>query len=99
MRPIARSKSSASDPGEKLHEVMVPIDDARNTVEYDNYFAILPPYLGMDLEAFREETGGTWCADGFTYSSDNNTEWLSHQEILDMAGLPAFLPRPTARQA
>ena len=27
-------------PGEKLHETMVPEDDARNTFEYDDHFVI-----------------------------------------------------------
>ena len=85
--PDCELKTVGIRPGEKLHEVMVPADDARDTVEYDDYFAILPPYLGIDLDAYREETGGTWCDPEFSYRSDENTVWLSEQEMLEMAGL------------
>jgi UDP-N-acetylglucosamine 4,6-dehydratase len=60
-------------PGEKLHEVMVPIDDARQTVEIEDRFAILPAmdaeirlrYLGDGARAVDED---------FYYASDNNPE-------------------------
>jgi UDP-N-acetylglucosamine 4,6-dehydratase/5-epimerase len=74
-------------PGEKLHEVMVPEDDSRNTLEYENYFAILPTLLDWDREAFIAEHGGVFCPPGFCYSSDTNPRWLSTKELNDMIGL------------
>ena len=74
-------------PGEKLHEVMIPEDDARNTVEYDDYFALLPNFHDWDAKAYVAERGGTWCEDGFRYSSDNNTQWLTGSQMLEMAGM------------
>lgn len=74
-------------PGEKLHEVMVPEDDARHTLEYEGYFAILPTFLDWDREAFIEENGGDWCPPGFRYGSETNTRWLSAQELQEMIGL------------
>ncbi len=40
-------------PGEKLHEVMIPADEARNCLEFDDHFALLPLQLGVDLGAIR----------------------------------------------
>src|SRR5258706_99125 len=64
-------------PGEKLHETMVPEDDARNTVEYDNYFVIRSPAANGPIHS----NGGRQCPDGFRYSSDNNSCWLSVDEL------------------
>jgi len=74
-------------PGEKLHEVMVAEDDARRTVESDDYFAILPSLDEVDPDAYSQGNGGRLCPDGFRYSSDTNTRWLSVEELQEMIGL------------
>jgi len=70
-------------PGEKLHEVMVPEDDARTTVEIDDRYIILP--------AFTDGPRATWAKAGatpvdpeFRYASDSNTEWLSSADLEGM---------------
>jgi UDP-N-acetylglucosamine 4,6-dehydratase len=70
-------------PGEKLHEVMVPEDDARTTVEIDDRFIILP--------AFTEGPRAMWTGAGarpvdpeFRYASDSNDEWLSADDLNGM---------------
>jgi UDP-N-acetylglucosamine 4,6-dehydratase len=73
-------------PGEKLHEVMVPKNVARNTLEFKDYFAILPAFQDWDSDAYHEDSGGTWCEDRFKYSSDTNDRWLSAEEIRKMIG-------------
>ncbi len=73
-------------PGEKLHEVMVPKNVARNTLEFEDYFAILPAFQDWDSDSYHEENGGTWCEDQFKYSSDTNDRWLSAEEIREMIG-------------
>jgi UDP-N-acetylglucosamine 4,6-dehydratase len=72
--------------GEKLHEVMVAEDDARNTREYDRYFIIFPQF--HEWGALRQN-GGTPCGDNFKYSSDGNTEWLNEDSLRTMIGLVA----------
>lgn len=60
-------------PGEKLHEVLVSEDEARNTVEHERMYIVKPP------ETLWERTlhyGGRPLVEGFRYSSDSNTEWL-----------------------
>ena len=74
-------------PGEKVHEVMVPEDDARNALEYDDYFAICPSYQEWGSARYRERNGGRPCPDGFKYSSDTNTRWLTASELRAMIGL------------
>lgn len=74
-------------PGEKLHEVMVPEDEARNSLEFDDSYAILPVQLGRQVSDYQQRHGGRRCADGFCYSSDRNTHWLSVAELRSLLGL------------
>ena len=64
-------------PGEKLHETMVPEDDARNTMEYDDCFVIRSASANGRVHS----NGGRACPEGFRYSSDNNPRWLSVEEL------------------
>jgi UDP-N-acetylglucosamine 4,6-dehydratase len=82
--PECRTEMVGIRPGEKLHEVMIPEDDARYTVEYGDYFAILPPFHDWDAMAYVEKNGGRTCPEGFRYSSDTNTQWLSVEELQAM---------------
>ena len=71
-------------PGEKLHEVIVGEDDARHTLEYDDYYAILPTFHDWDKDAYLERNGGTPCRDGFEYSSQTNDQWLTVDDLRAM---------------
>jgi FlaA1/EpsC-like NDP-sugar epimerase len=63
-------------PGEKLHEQMIGLEDAAHTYEYPEYYKILPAIHDWSLDPARIN-GGTLVAPDFTYSSDNNSEWMS----------------------
>lgn len=68
-------------PGEKLHEVLISVDEARTTIEYDDMFIVKPPepwYFGSPWPA-----GRSLC-DGFWYGSDNNECYLTREEIAEM---------------
>ncbi len=67
-------------PGEKVHEVMISEDDARHTVEHDDYYAILPEFPWWN----RGHNGGTPCERGFRYSSDTNDDWLTAEQLRDI---------------
>jgi UDP-N-acetylglucosamine 4,6-dehydratase len=71
-------------PGEKLHEFMITEDDARRTVEFENYYVIQPEFPWW-LEA-GETYGGKPITEHFSYASDTNPQWLSHDEILEYLG-------------
>ena len=81
-------------PGEKLHEVMVPEDDAHHTLEYPDHFAILPQFHEWDGDALHRSSGGKPCPDGFRYSSDTNTVWLNEAQLREMAGLTEIEDEP-----
>ncbi len=59
-------------PGEKMHEVMIPSDDARHTLEYDDHYRIMPEF--MNWLTSKKNATGKKLPDGFCYSSDNNPE-------------------------
>jgi UDP-N-acetylglucosamine 4,6-dehydratase len=62
-------------PGEKLHEVMVPEDDARSTVELSDRYVILPSSDSRRRAEYLK-TGARPVDDGFSYASDRNPERL-----------------------
>jgi UDP-N-acetylglucosamine 4,6-dehydratase/5-epimerase len=65
--------------GEKLHETMVPEDDARYTVEYDDCYVIRSH--GFNGNGCVKGDDGKTCPLGFRYSSDNNPRWLTVAEL------------------
>jgi UDP-N-acetylglucosamine 4,6-dehydratase len=69
-------------PGEKLHEVLISEDEARNTVEREHMFVVKPPET---LWARSLQYAGEPLPDGFRYSSDKNTQWL------DLDGIKKFI--------
>ncbi|MGC1106892.1 MAG: UDP-N-acetylglucosamine 4,6-dehydratase (inverting) [Candidatus Acidiferrales bacterium] len=79
--PDCRIKVTGIRPGEKLHEVMVPRDDARHTVELQDFFVIQPTFQWWDAKNWK---AGRPCEDGFEYASNTNSEWLSCEAMLAM---------------
>jgi UDP-N-acetylglucosamine 4,6-dehydratase/5-epimerase len=75
-------------PGEKLHEVLVSEDEARNTVELDDMYVIQPAHSWWRKENW---TGARPLADGFRYASDSNPFWLTNLELQELIG--GVLPR------
>jgi UDP-N-acetylglucosamine 4,6-dehydratase (inverting) len=67
-------------PGEKIHEQMIGIEDAPHTFEYDSHYKILPAIHNWSSDPLRIKDGKSVSID-FTYSSDNNSEWMSVEEL------------------
>lgn len=65
--------------GEKLHEIMVTREDSMSTYEYDKHFIVYPNMEWWDNGKI--QAGGKKVEQGFAYSSDENTEWLSIEEL------------------
>ena len=82
--PDCEQKIIGVRPGEKLHETMVPVDDARLTIEFDGYYVIQPTHSYWNPKNFVDGRQGTYCEDDFHYSSDNNTWWLTNDELADL---------------
>ncbi|WP_429884592.1 UDP-N-acetylglucosamine 4,6-dehydratase (inverting) [Geoalkalibacter halelectricus] len=68
-------------PGEKLHEEMITETDAFSTLEFADYFVILPSMRLWDVEKFCDVFGGKRCPNGFSYNSGTNTEWLGVEQL------------------
>jgi UDP-N-acetylglucosamine 4,6-dehydratase len=83
--PEARIEEIGIRPGEKLHEVMIPADDARHTLEYKDHYRIFPEFQNWDIN-FKPNDNGKKLPDGFSYSSDNNNKWLTKDELLKLIG-------------
>ncbi len=87
MAPECQIDTVGIRPGEKLHEVMIPADEARLTREYPDHYTICPTLrhwrnAGDDCN----QTSQEWqpCPDGFYYSSDTNQHWLTVADLCRM---------------
>jgi UDP-N-acetylglucosamine 4,6-dehydratase len=82
--PGAKVNITGIRPGEKLHELLISEDEARNAVELEDMFVVMPPVLlkrkGKLLGRDWEEQGKS-LADGFRYASNTNPEWLTVDQI------------------
>jgi len=71
-------------PGEKLNEDMITQTDAINTVEFDDYYVILPSSILWDIDKFMKgsnSTPGKKCDYSFSYNSGTNKRFLSVEEL------------------
>jgi len=74
-------------PGEKIHEEMITETDAFNSIEFENYYVILPATPLWDIEKFRLESSskpGKMCDLGFKYNSSTNDRFLTIEEIKEL---------------
>lgn len=70
--------------GEKLHEVMISEDDSRNTLDMGDYYLITPEFTWWDTNGRWAREIGAAVEQGFRYSSDNNKEWLSIDQLREI---------------
>jgi len=71
-------------PGEKLHEEMITETDAINSIEFDDYYVILPSMDFLNVDAFIEAFDGRCCPDGFRYNSGTNDRWLTVKQLREL---------------
>ena len=76
----ARQEIIGIRPGEKLHEQMISPEDAPYTYEYDGHYKILPAIHNWCADP-RRINDGTLVAPDFSYSSDNNKDWMSVTQL------------------
>ncbi len=82
--PNAKIEVTGIRPGEKLHEVMIPADDSRETVELKNVYVIQPTLRFWGGERQQNYSNAKPCPPDFCYSSDANPEWLSKSQLVKM---------------
>jgi UDP-N-acetylglucosamine 4,6-dehydratase len=71
--PSAEIDEIGIRPGEKLHEVLISEDEARNTVDRDRMYIVKPPETLWERSL---QYDGKPLPEGFRYASDSNEEWL-----------------------
>jgi len=75
--PNTKFKIVGIRPGEKLHEMLISEDEARHTLDCGSYFVIKP-----EFSWWREKIkNGKRLKDGFNYTSENNSYWLTVSRI------------------
>ncbi|MGH2327354.1 UDP-N-acetylglucosamine 4,6-dehydratase (inverting) [Campylobacter taeniopygiae] len=88
LAPDLKTKIIGIRPGEKLHETMISSDDSHLTYEFDQYYVISPSIqftnVKSDFSINAKGEKGQKVKDGFSYSSDNNKEWVSEKDLLDI---------------
>lgn len=76
--PEVKIKVTGIRPGEKIHEILLTVEEARHAKGFVSYFIIEPEYAFWDKNYLRE---GESPLPGFIYSSDNNDHWLAKTEL------------------
>ena len=85
--PDCDIKIAGIRPGEKLHEEMITATDSLNTVEFKNYYVVLPSTPLWDIEKFKKYNDndlGKFTDFGFSYDSGTNTEFLSVKKLKEL---------------
>ena len=78
--PFANQEIVGIRPGEKLHEQMIGFEDAPYTYGYKDHYKILPMIHDWYNDPLRIKDG-TKVVNDFIYSSDNNVEWMSIEQL------------------
>jgi UDP-N-acetylglucosamine 4,6-dehydratase len=76
--PACKTEIIGIRPGEKIHEVMIPIDDARRTVEFDRYYIMQPNFPFWEK---RNNHGGKPVDENFEYNSGTNPWILTVEDM------------------
>jgi FlaA1/EpsC-like NDP-sugar epimerase len=71
-------------PGEKIHEEMITSSDSFSTYDLGKYYAILPQTHNWKLDDFIKHFNAKKVSQGFKYNSNENSEWLSVEEIRNL---------------
>ena len=85
--PKSRIKFIGIRPGEKIHEEMISSSEALNTLEFKNYFVIVPNSEFLDWgkkQYMQKNKNGKICNYNFSYNSQNNTKFISISEIKNL---------------
>lgn len=81
MAPECDLKTIGIRPGEKLNEVLISEDEARHTVEMNDFYVVLPTHPWWQTDNWPE---GRRLPEGFRYSSETNSRWLTEDELNDL---------------
>ena len=89
--PDCRIEEIGIRPGEKLHEVLLSEDEARHSLELEEDFVITPVHPWWKDQTM---AAGKPLPEGFRYASDNNTQWLTIDQLRELIGEPSGSAAP-----
>jgi len=81
--PKAQRQIIGIRPGEKVNEILLTEEESRHALEFQNYFVIEPEHSFWKKDNLE---GGKPLPEGFTYTSDKNSWWLTKDELTGMVG-------------
>jgi UDP-N-acetylglucosamine 4,6-dehydratase len=81
--------------GEKLHEVLVSEDEARNTLELDDMYVIQPAHSWWRRENWKH---ARLLPEGFRYASDSNPQRLTPEKLCELLEEATPVPCPPPRE-
>ena len=84
LNPNFKIKITGIRPGEKLHELLISKNDARNTIEFKNYFVIKPEIILTNYRKKKYNDRFKSVSQDFEYISNRNTSWLEGQKLKRM---------------
>jgi len=79
--PDAKHEIVGIRSGEKLHEEMITTSDSLNTVEFNDYYVIVPSTKSLLKKILIEDEKGWLCKEGFSYNSEMNEHFLTVEEL------------------
>lgn len=85
LAPDCKLENVGIRPGEKLHEILITEDDARETLELEDRYVIRPVSAPWDPTPY-DARGGRDVANGFHYVSDENDEWIDEAMLHQLLG-------------
>jgi UDP-N-acetylglucosamine 4,6-dehydratase len=80
--PDCETKIVGIRPGEKIHELMISKDDARNTLEFDSFYVVQPEFRFWTRRCSWD--GGNKLPDEFEYNSETNPWRMTVDEMKEM---------------
>jgi UDP-N-acetylglucosamine 4,6-dehydratase (inverting) len=85
--PECRQEVIGIRPGEKIHEEMITTSDSFHTFDIGEYFSILPATPSFEIDPYCREFNAKRVPEGFSYSSGNNQEFLSVDQIRELIAM------------
>lgn len=82
--PNCTQKIIGIRPGEKIHEEMITTSDSFFTYDLGKYYVILPQMPKWNIDDFISEFKAVKVAEGFTYNSGTNIDWLTVEELREL---------------